>query len=275
MEEREFLKNYSPEDYDRPSITADILIFTLEQMAKPRLKILLIRRAEHPYKGCWALPGGFVRMEESLDEAAERELKEETGLEGIYLEQLYTFGRPDRDPRMRILTSAYMALIPEGTARIQAGGDASEAAWFTVDISEEDEQVGQTHKILRICQEELGIEPTYRIQSIAVENGVVGSTRLQVTPFAFSADPLAFDHAEIIGTALERIAGKCEYTPILFNLMPEEFTIPELQSVYELILKKRPHNTLFRKQMAPYIIESGNKDKRSKRPAQLYRYIRR
>ena len=114
-------------DYPHPAVTVDIVIFTIRQDA---LKVLLIKRALPPAQGEWALPGGFVNLDESLDAAARRELEEETGVAGVYLEQLYSFGKPDRDPRERVITVAYYALIPSDQIVIQAASDAEGVSWF-------------------------------------------------------------------------------------------------------------------------------------------------
>ncbi len=114
-------------DYPHPAVTVDIVIFTLRQ---DELKVLLIKRARSPFRGEWALPGGFVNLDESLDAAARRELEEETGVAGVYLEQLYTFGTPDRDPRERVITVAYYALIPSDRIVLQAATDAEGVSWF-------------------------------------------------------------------------------------------------------------------------------------------------
>ena len=114
-------------EYPHPAVTVDIVIFTL---SADQLKLLLIRRGGDPFRGHWALPGGFVNMDESLEKAARRELEEETGVSGVYLEQLYTFGKPDRDPRERVITVAYYALVPAEMLNIQAASDAEAVAWF-------------------------------------------------------------------------------------------------------------------------------------------------
>mgnify|MGYP002713073370 CR=1 FL=1 len=114
-------------EYPHPAVTVDIVIFTL---SADQLKLLLIRRGGDPFRGHWALPGGFVNMDESLEKAARRELEEETGVAGVYLEQLYTFGKPDRDPRERVITVAYYALVPAEMLNVQAASDAEAVAWF-------------------------------------------------------------------------------------------------------------------------------------------------
>ena len=118
-------------DYPRPALTVDCVIFGLDESAK--LKILLIQRGHDPYEGQWALPGGFVDMDEPLEEAALRELKEETGVENVFIEQLYTFGSPHRDPRGRVVTVVYYALINLAEYRIAADSDARDVRWFPVD----------------------------------------------------------------------------------------------------------------------------------------------
>jgi len=114
-------------EYPHPAVTTDVVIFTIRE---ERLKLLLIKRAGDPYKGKWALPGGFVDIDESLEEGARRELDEETGVSGVYLEQLYTFGQPDRDPRERVITVAYYALIPSDKVQLRAATDAEAVGWF-------------------------------------------------------------------------------------------------------------------------------------------------
>jgi len=134
--EREFLETYRAEAFPRPSVTVDLVIFTVLDKL---LHVLLVRRAEHPFKGRWALPGGFVRVRdgkdqgEDLDAAAHRELREETGLDGVFLDQVRAFGRPGRDPRMRVISVAYYALVRSSLVPlIRAGGDASHAKWLAV-----------------------------------------------------------------------------------------------------------------------------------------------
>jgi 8-oxo-dGTP diphosphatase len=114
-------------EYPHPAVTTDIVIFTIRQ---DELKVLLIKRALPPHRNMWALPGGFVKLEESLEAGARRELEEETGVRDVYLEQLYTFGEPDRDPRERVITVAYYALVPSDEFDIQAGSDAEGVSWF-------------------------------------------------------------------------------------------------------------------------------------------------
>lgn len=182
-------------EYSRPNLAVDCVVFGLDQPNS--LKVMLIRRNLPPFQDEWALPGGFVRIDESVDAAARRELQEETGLEKVFLEQLYTFGNVDRDPRERVVTIAYYALVNLQEHFIQAATDASEAAWFPI-------------------------------------------TQLP---------PLAFDHDEIIATAIARLKGKVRYEPIGFELLPKKFTLSQLQTLYETVLGMPLDKRNFRKKI--------------------------
>jgi len=116
--------------YPHPAVTTDVVVFTIRDR---RLKLLLIERGGEPFRGMWALPGGFLDIDEDLEACAKRELEEETGVSGVYLEQLYTFGKPDRDPRERVISIAYYALVPSDRLRVRAASDASDAKWFALD----------------------------------------------------------------------------------------------------------------------------------------------
>ena len=140
LTEEEFLRQYKPGDYERPSVAADMVIFTVTEeeeenyrkLPEKELRVLLIQRGGHPYLGCWALPGGFVRPVETTEQAARRELKEETGVDQVYLEQLYTFSDLGRDPRTWVMSCSYMALIDGTKVQVEAGDDADNAAWFSL-----------------------------------------------------------------------------------------------------------------------------------------------
>jgi 8-oxo-dGTP diphosphatase len=208
-------------EYPHPAVTTDIVIFTLRE---EQLKLLLIKRGGAPYKGRWAFPGGFVEMDEDLETGARRELEEETGLTGVYLEQLYTFGDPNRDPRERVITVVYYALVPTDHVELIAADDADEADWFALD----------------------------------------------------DLPKLAFDHDEILEMAHERLCAKLDYSTIALQFMPDEFTLTELQKVYEIILREELDKRNFRKQIAAQgqIKATGNKRRDgSHRPAALYEVI--
>lgn len=216
----EIPEHYDPSDYERPSVTVDVVIFSL---VGEDLQVLLIKRKNPPFAGMWAIPGGFVRMEESLEEAALRELAEETGVTDVYIEQLYTFGDPDRDPRTRVITVAYFALVPYDAIQHRPGTDAAETSWFSV----------------------------------------------------FDLPELAFDHDEILDYALTRLRYKLEYTSVGFQLLPDVFTLSELQKAYEIILGEELDKRNFRRKIlsADILEETGRKKKEGEgRPAMLYRY---
>lgn len=200
--EEEFLKSYRPENYERLSVTADILVFTLSERGE--LSLLLIERDNYPFKERWALPGGFVHIDESLDSAARRKLFEETGLEKIYMEQLATFGEVGRDPRMRVISVAYLGLAPKGSLYGQESDDTNKTCLFQIK-----ERADGSFVFLN-------------------EDRVI----------MFSESELAFDHAKIIHEGLCRIRGKLNYTDIAFELLEDRdaFTMADLRATYEAIL---------------------------------------
>ncbi|WP_309707113.1 NUDIX domain-containing protein [Armatimonas sp.] len=215
---------YDPNSFERPSVTVDVVAFTARER---KLHVLLIKRGVWPFEGHWALPGGFVQMSEGLDAAAHRELAEETGIAGAeFLEQLYTFGNVDRDPRTRVISVAYYALLPEPSIAPRAGTDAAEAQWWPAD----------------------------------------------------ALPPLAFDHAEIVKTALDRLRAKLGYTSVAYALLAPEFTLTELQTVYEIILGRELDKRNFRKKMlSTELLEGLEKQRRggAHRPAQLFSFTKR
>lgn len=205
--------------FAHPAVTTDIVIFTIREAA---LNVLLIQRKGEPYRGYWALPGGFVATDEALEDCAKRELEEETGLRDVYLEQLYTFGAPQRDPRERVISVAYYALIPSDRVEIRAATDAAAVAWQRFDALPE----------------------------------------------------LAFDHAEIVAAAHQRLVAKLSYSTIAFQFMPEKFTLGQLQSVYETISAAPIDKRNFRKWVLGLgRIEATGEEYRDghHRPAKLYR----
>jgi ADP-ribose pyrophosphatase YjhB (NUDIX family) len=209
-------------EYPRPALTVDAVVFGLDD---ENLKVLLIRRGLEPFQGKWALPGGFVRVAESLEDAVRRELQEETGIAQVYLEQLYTFGAVDRDPRERVVTVAYYALVRLSDHRIKAATDARDAAWFAVS----------------------------------------------------EARGLAFDHDRILAVALERLKGKVRYQPIGFELLPPEFTLSQLQRLYETVLETPLDKRNFRKKILgmDFLVPLDEVQKDvAHRAARLYRFDR-
>ncbi|MEV0734253.1 NUDIX domain-containing protein [Polymorphospora sp. NPDC050346] len=204
MTEEEFLAAYDPRAYPPVAVTVDVVAFTIRD---GRLHLLLVRRAAPPYAGHWALPGGFVHPDEDLPTGAGRELAEETGVQAgglgrVHLEQLGTYGAPGRDPRMRIVSVAYLAFAPD-LPDPAAGSDADEAAWVAVDS--------------------LGLPDAAALPGRPVRQRP-GTTR-----------KLAFDHARIVADGLDRARSKLEYTPLATRFVGPEFTIAELRAVYETV----------------------------------------
>lgn len=257
LTEEEFLAQYKPSDYERPSVTVDMIVLAMSK-SLDRLKILLIKRKNHPYIGQWALPGGFMNPNESGHQAAQRELFEETGIKNVYLEQFYIMTQPNRDPRMWVMSIDYLALIRE--CDIVAGDDASEALWF--DISLYDNR-------MILYNDEHNIRMEYKLKKKVFKNGVVKT--VGYVPVLDNSDiikngipvpnetALAFDHAESILEGMLLIRDKIEHSDIAFSLVPKEFTMPDLQSVYESILGRELYKTNFKSKLVGKIEQLDKK----------------
>ncbi len=210
-------------EYARPALTVDCVVFGLDETD---LKVLLIQRKLPPFQHGWALPGGFVRIDETLDDAARRELEEEAGVRDVYLEQLYTFGALDRDPRERVVTVAYYALAKLSDHRIRAATDAMGVGWFGLD----------------------------------------------------DLPKLAFDHGDVVTQAHERLRGKVRYAPVGFELLPQRFSLTQLQRLYEIILGTDLDKRNFRKKILAMdlLVETDEVEQGVRhRAARLYRFDRR
>jgi len=260
LTEKEFLEQYNPGDYARPSVTVDMMVLAPKKDYSG-LKILLIKRGAHPYLNSWALPGGFVHEDESCYEAAARELKEETGLKDVFLEQVYTFSKPDRDPRTRVISVAYLALAPVAPP-VRGGDDSLEAAWFDFEFTE---------NTLHIFNEDIGVEIMYQLSTKRFKNGNVHYNNL--TTNLKSKSNLAFDHAEIILESMIKLRREIEYTDLPFSMANEEFTLPDLQVIYELLLGHSLYKANFRIMVADRIEAVGKKEKSvvGRRLSELYR----
>ena len=205
---------------DRFYIAADAVVFTI---IDKELKILLIKRKIPPFKGKFALPGGFVNLDENLEDGAKRELWEETGVKNIFLKKLHAFGDVGRDPRGRVISIPYLALIDGEKVKLHASTDAELAKWQAV----------------------------------------------------YKLPELSFDHKKIIDDALEHLRFELENTNIAFQIMPERFTMSELQNAYEIILNKEVDKRNFRKKMRELGIlreTSETKMEGAHRPAKLYAF---
>ncbi|MGD9910133.1 MAG: NUDIX domain-containing protein [Candidatus Izemoplasmatales bacterium] len=278
-----FLEQYDEKHYKKPSVTVDISVFSVldidsknyRKLPEKELKILLIKRKEHPYKNDWALPGGFVHIDESLEDAAYRELKEETNLDNLYLEQLFTWGAVDRDPRTRVISSSYMALINGENVRIIAGTDSEDARWFSIKtrIIKENQVMNDEGYILeKQIEIILSNHDIYLNAELKITKEML-SGKISMKREIVSSSGLAFDHAKIIHYSLERLRAKVEYSDIVFNLMSNEFTLTELQNVYEVILDTKLLAANFRRKITKFVDETVYTTSRAgHRPAKLFQY---
>ncbi|MCM3145973.1 NUDIX domain-containing protein [Brevibacillus sp. MER 51] len=281
--EKEYLEAYDVSQFERPSVTVDMLVFTVmdeleenyRKLSPKSLKILLVKRGEHPYIGQWALPGGFVTPGESLEEAARRELRTETNVDDIYLEQLYTWGDAGRDPRTWVISTSYMALVDSSSLQLQAGDDAEEAEWYRIEdrwlketkTATIDGSITEKWLELRLVHEKEELSATIKITK-TVTGRTVHETREIV-----ESNNIAFDHAKIIQYALERLRNKIEYTDIAFALMPELFTLSDLQQVYEVILGRELLAAAFRRKVADKLLETNQYRKHAgHRPSKYFRF---
>ena len=265
--EEEFLKNYNSDEFDKLSMTADILLISVSSEEKENyrktdkkmMSVLLIKRDDYPYKDRWCLPGGFLNPKtETLEECAKRVLKNETNLSDIYLEQLYTYDAVDRDPRLRVVSTSYIALVDKERLSKDLNPNAS---WFDVTLVEEKNNVvdiilDNKSEILHLT-----IKKTLREKT---------TDRYQ---FSSNNKVLTFDHDLVVLAGLERIKNKVNYTDIVFNMMPEYFTLGELQNVYEVILGKKLLAPAFRRIIVDKVektnkVTSGD----GHRPSALFKY---
>lgn len=266
--EKEFLRDYNPDMFHRLSLSVDAVIFSVDtelqttnyrKLDEQKLTVLLVKRNEHPFLGKWSLPGGFVGIDESVDAAAMRITKNKTGLDDLYLEQLYTFGNPKRDPRMRIISCAYLSLLDRSKSAIKPSPLVADSAWFEIFASNDKE----------LCL-------TYRDEKIVIsfEKNEISNGKIKSTEYiASERNALAFDHANIILKGLLRLRDKIDSTDIVFNLMPDEFTLTQLQQIFEIILGQQLLTPAFRRKIAPKLSETGKySQEKGHRPSQYFKY---
>lgn len=266
--EEEFLRDYDPKAFEQLSMTADILLVSVSDQeqtnyrktSKKMMSILLVKRDDFPYKGKWCLPGGFLNPKtETLEDCAKNVLKRETNLSNIYLEQLYTYDAIDRDPRTRVVSTAYIALVDKNKLTDMMNPNA---CWFDIVLLEEKNNVvditldNGVDTLYLSIKKELREKTTDRYRFVAMKN-----------------DDLAFDHALVILAGIERIRNKLNYTDIVFNMMPEYFTLGELQQVYEVILNKKLLDPAFRRIIADKVVKTKKmRTGEGHRPSALFKY---
>lgn len=262
-----FLSKYNIQDYDRPSVTTDIVAFairseqedTYRHNPKNVLSVLLIRRGEHPFMNCWALPGGFLRKDESIEECAFREITEETNVTPTSLMLFDQYSEPDRDPRGRIISNAFLSIISEDGLKLMGGQDALEAKWF--EVSFEKDEKGQY--ILELDGDE------EKIKSILKEK----ESRFGKIEFdILESGGLAFDHAKIIATALTVLRKNVTDFDFIFDFLPEKFTLTSVQNVQETITNVTQQPANFRRKIADYVEETEDYiTGAGHRPAKLFK----
>lgn len=264
--EEEFLKAYNPKDFKQLSLTADILILSISdeeqnnyrKKSHKHMSVLLVKRNDYPFKDKWCLPGGFLDVEEDLEDCPRRILKKETNLSNIYLEQLYTFGSVNRDPRTRVLSVSYMALVDKNRLDDELVPNAS---WFNISYIEENNIVDVTldngNETLKFkIKKTLKEKTTDRYSFIIEEN-----------------NDIAFDHPLVILSGIERLKNKISYTDVVFNMMPEYFALGDLQQVYEVILNKKLLDPAFRRIIADKVVKTEKmKTGEGHRPSYLFTY---
>ncbi|HLN62919.1 MAG TPA: NUDIX domain-containing protein [Symbiobacteriaceae bacterium] len=284
LTEAEFLARYDASRFERPSVSVDMVICTVtnevpdddhRKLPDKVLRVLLVKRGDHPCLGSWALPGGFVNMDEDLDTAAARELQEETGITGIYMEQLYTWGEVGRDPRTRVISCSYLSLVDAESLQIRAGDDAADARWFTVRetplqaIRTMTEHGYVLEERSRLTFRAGAVEVGGVIRVVRTVTGKVTRVERQIEESA----GLAFDHLKIIDYGLERLRTKAEWSDIAFNLMPDRFTMAELRKVYETILGRELHAANFRRDVGRMVEETNDfRQEGGHRHAKLFRF---
>lgn len=268
--EEEFLNSYNPDKFDRLSMTADILVISVSNKEKTNtrgndnkvMSILLVKREGYPFKDRYCLPGGFLNpKDETLEECAKRVLKSETNLEDIYLEQLYTFDSINRDPRMRVVSTSFVSLIDKNKLTNMINQNAS---WFDIESITEKDNIVSIKLNNGTCSFELKIKQELRDKT---------TDRYKYT--GLDNKLIAFDHDIVILTGLNRIRNKLSYTDIVFNMMPEYFTLKELQQVYEIILGKKLLDPAFRRMIMDKVVKTDLMESGiGHRPSALYKYIK-
>ena len=264
--EKEFLSQYDLSKYERPSLTADIVAFMIrweesdnyKRNSENKLSVLLIRRGQHPFIDRWALPGGFLKPDETIEECAYREIKEETNVTPVSLMPVGVFSEPGRDPRGWIVSCAYASVISEDAVKQVTGDDASDAKWFDVQFA----GCGDGSCQLVLCREDI------RIRAVLSES----ETKFGKTSFTvLDSGELAFDHARIIATALTALREGAKTYETIFDFLPEKFTLTALQKVQETIMNISVLPANFRRKISDYVVETDEYTQGAgHRPAKLY-----
>lgn len=264
---QEFLDSYDDSMFRHPSNTVDMILMTVHEGV---LKILLVKRRNHPFIGDWALPGGFIEFDEDMDEAVKRELQEETHIEKYtYFRQLYTLGNADRDPRTRVITTAYLSLTPsENVKRAKPGDDAQETAWFEIKKVSHFIDEKKRESTLSLNNRELGLHMEFSILDTAQQNYIKTRSR----PLDTSNCCLAADHIKVINMAMDQVQHRAASTGILFNVLPKECTLRQIQTAYEAVIGHKTDTGNFRRDIRKMLVDTHKKVKVNGRMSELYTF---
>lgn len=294
-EEREYLENYNIEQFERPSVATDIVAFAVMQdgeqsnirkLANRELKVLLVKRSQFPYKGAWALPGGFLRPGETIEETAKRELLEETGVENPFLHLAGVYSEAGRDPRGWIISNSFISLINAENCSLRADTDAWDAAWFCVKLQSDNTSSDDSTSTTKMIKHTL----TLSFDSASSDSNIKGDENIEIKAIVsekstrkghnhvssyqiVNSGELGFDHAKIIVQSLLELRDMMEYDlRIAFDLLPESFTLAQLQSTIEKVTDKKFLSANFRRKASDYVEETGEViEGYGHRPAMLFR----
>lgn len=294
-EEREYLENYNIEQFERPSVATDIVAFAVMQdgeqsnirkLENRELKLLLIKRSQFPYKGAWALPGGFLRPGETIEETAKRELLEETGVENPFLHLAGVHSEAGRDPRGWIISNSFISLINAENCSLRADTDAWDAAWFCVKLQSDNTSSDDSTSTTKMIKHTL----TLSFDSASSDSNIKGDENIEIKVIVsekstrkghnhvssyqiVDSGELGFDHAKIIVQSLLELRDMMEYDlRIAFDLLPESFTLAQLQSTIEKVTDKKFLSANFRRKASDYVEETGEViEGYGHRPAMLFR----
>lgn len=294
-EEREYLENYNIEQFERPSVATDIVAFAvmrdgeqsnIRKLENRELKLLLIKRSQFPYKGAWALPGGFLRPGETIEETAKRELLEETGVENPFLHLAGVYSEAGRDPRGWIISNSFISLINAENCSLRADTDAWDAAWFCVKLQSDNTSSDDSTSTTKMIKHTL----TLSFDSASSDSNIKGDENIEIKAIVsekstrkghnlvssyqiVDSGELGFDHAKIIVQSLLELRDMMEYDlRIAFDLLPESFTLAQLQSTIEKVTDKKFLSANFRRKASDYVEETGEViEGYGHRPAMLFR----
>ena len=294
-EEREYLENYNIEQFERPSVATDIVAFAvmrdgeqsnIRKLENRELKLLLIKRSQFPYKGAWALPGGFLRPGETIEQTAKRELLEETGVENPFLHLAGVYSEAGRDPRGWIISNSFISLINAENYSLRADTDAWDAAWFCVKLQSDNTSSDDSTSTTKMIKHTL----TLSFDSASSDSNIKGDENIEIKAIVsekstrkghnhvssyqiVDSGELGFDHAKIIVQSLLELRDMMEYDlRIAFDLLPESFTLAQLQSTIEKVTDKKFLSANFRRKAFDYVEETGEViEGYGHRPAMLFR----